>query len=54
MITTEQIRDAINQLLVDKLQAETVYINRCPKTLSVLAFGWKRFVGIRMTSTSAR
>lgn len=31
MITTAQIRDAINQLLVEKLQAETVYINRCPK-----------------------
>lgn len=31
MITTGQIRDAINQLLVDKLKAKTVYINRCPK-----------------------
>lgn len=31
MIATGDIRDVINQLLVDKLHAQNVYINRCPK-----------------------
>lgn len=31
MITTGEIRDAINRLLVNQLHAKTVYINRCPK-----------------------
>ncbi len=31
MITTRQIMDAINELLVKQLNAECVYINRCPE-----------------------
>ena len=31
MIQTTQILDAVNQLLVDRLQAKMVYVNRCPK-----------------------
>lgn len=31
MITTNQIMDAINRLLVEKYSERTVYVNRCPK-----------------------
>lgn len=31
MVTTRQIMDAINALLVKQLNAECVYINRCPE-----------------------
>lgn len=38
MIKVNQIRDAINRLLVDKLGAKNVYINRCPKNFKRPSF----------------
>ena len=41
MIQTTQILDAVNQLLVNGLQAKTVYVNRCPKDFERPSFWMK-------------